>query len=104
MTAPSAPIDSDMPPGSSDIMWVLENGSILLTENLSTAGAATWAEKYTVTIFEAANNCSNASFLRVRAPEDNMVGVLVAAIASGDSDFTAYFLVSNSRGERGTHT
>ena len=94
---PTAPIDSGLSPTNSLIYWVLESASIWLTENLG-GGTSTWVEKYTAAAFETLMGCSNATFKRIRVPEDNMVGVLVSAQASGEEDFTAYFLVSNSRG------
>jgi len=72
MTAPSAPIDADLSPYSNDVYYVLEDDGIWKTENLTTAGAATWEQVWSSSDFSGSEF---GSLMRVRcAPgQDGLV-------------------------------
>jgi len=96
MSAPSAPIDASLAPAN-EVYKILESSSVWRTENLG-GGAATWTEVYTAAAFEAANDCTNCVFLRVAMASSTLVYVLANALKSGESENTAWMLVSNSKG------
>jgi hypothetical protein len=96
MTAPTAPIDACLTPENS-VYWILEQSSIWNTENV-VGGADTWTAYYTAPEFEAENNCTDCQFLRIVAPSETLAYVLVYAKKNGESNGSAWILVTGNKG------
>lgn len=91
MSAPAAPIDSDLVEGSQDVLYVIEEKSVWKTANLSEAGAATWTE---VWIEGALLHGTLGGLLRVRCAPGS--STLVYVLGWGEKDGTYYPFVLRS--------
>lgn len=92
---PSAIIDASLDPWSNDVYFVAEAGALWRTDNLTTAGAATWVQIYDESEFTIG---TELEFKRIKATVTQNL-VYAIAVATVDASIKAFCFRSSNGGE-----